>query len=1302
VKYRKRIAALLLVALLAAVVAWLLATTSGLQFILARAQPLLPVSLDIESVEGRLVGPLSLAGVDIEAPGFAGRIERIELDWRPVALMRRTAHIDYLRIHAPRLALEPGEAPPPETEAPQQADALDFSLPLDVVIGALEISDGSVHVDGAPVIEAVRLSLAGEAVKQRLSVSRLELSSDRGDVSGHLNAGLDAATAWDVDLRWRVVLEESPLEGHTRVAGRLEALELRQEVSGLLEARLEGRIEGLPGQPDWDLQLQLDPLPAREPPWPELLHAAAAELRLSGALEHSQVTGHLRLPGLLPGRIGLAAAGGLVEDSLQVETLTLELEDGTRFLVRGQASIGEPRVAEFVLEGTDLGWPLGVAEPELAMPRLVVRGRGEDERWELEAEGRALREGLPPLDLVALVEWADAVLTLERLTVNSPEGEIDLSARGRLVTGDERLAYRLEAEGAMALPDLPEFELRLAAAGDEAGADIEALELRLLEGTVEGAGRVAWDGTEAADFTLHFGGIDPSSLAPDWPGRLDGVIELRGLPTDDAGLEIVLSSLDGELRALPVDGAGALNVAGDVFTLRPSQLSLGQLRLEAEGRLDEATVSLFARIEAPDLERLDAQARGQLSAVARIEGSRETPRLVLEADGERLRWQANRLRRLAIEADLDASGERPSLLRVEMDGFATAPGPGSSIRLVGDGTPERHQASLRFERPREEQVLSLVLAGGLDDKRWDGTVEALRLLAAEELVWELQQAASLSASAEKVVLEDACMDGTLGRLCLGGEWLRDGPWKGRAALAELDLGPLSQWLGAGLLANGVVTGDMRVEADDVGFQSLSGGLTLTAGHIRAAEEDSQPLVSWDGGTIELAGDEAEARLGLSLALAGVDELVGHLNIGWNEPDPPLDGRIEARLGQLQLITELLPDLADLEGFATAQGELTGTLRAPVATGRFEWQEGAAYVPLLGLRLRDIKLVAALVEGILSFDASGRSGDGEFLADGRFDLRTTTMDGRATLRGEDLLLVDLPEARVAASPQLELNYRGQQIRIQGEVSIPFARISGVGTPGAVSTSPDEIIVGQRARVAEDELLVTSRVNVTVGPDVQVNVAGLRGRVEGSIQTVIEPQALPWGRGELRVIDGTFGVFGQSLEIDTGRLIYTGGPLENPGLDIRAVRRVDEITAGARVRGTLQQPEISVYSEPPLPRAEALSYLTLGKSLDELQAGEQSTVNQAASSLALSGGGLIAQDLGRRLGFDDVSVTADDEAGAAVVVSKYLGGGLYVSYGLGLFDAVNTVRLRYQINQRLSLEATSGHEAAADLFYTFERE
>jgi translocation and assembly module TamB len=650
---------------------------------------------------------------------------------------------------------------------------------------------------------------------------------------------------------------------------------------------------------------------------------------------------------------------------------------------------------------------------------------------------------------------------------------------------------------------------------------------------------------------------------------------------------------------------------------------------------------------------------------------------------------------------VDLSGAQASRVRAELDGFASGPGPGAQLRLAGDGTPAEHRVRFEVERPRPEQRVVLALAGGLADSNWTGRLTDLTLEEEREQVWALRQPAALRASADSVSLEDACMEGAPGEFCLQAAWNRGGPWRGRATLAELDLGPLSGFLGPGLLARGIVTGEIVVEADDEAFRALSGGLDLTDGDIRIAGEDAGPLIAWDGGRLRLEGDEASARAALNLDLAGGDIVEGRLVVRWNEPDPRIDGQLEVTLEQLYLITELVPDLADLEGRATARATISGTLGEPQTHGRFEWLDGMAQIPTLGLQPSDISVVAELEDGELSFRARGRSGEGAFEADGRFDLGADTVEGQASLRGEDLLLANLPEARIAASPELRLSYSERRIVISGEVNIPTALISGLAAPTAITASVDEEIVGPRARVQEEGLTVTSRVRVTVGPDVQVQAAGLRGRVEGSILTVTQPEALPWGRGELRVVDGTFSIFGQRLEIETGRLIYTGGPLVNPGLEIRAVRRVDEVTAGALVRGTLQHPEISVYSDPPMARAEALSYLTIGKGLDELEAGEQSAVNQAANSLALAGGGLIARDLGRRLGFDDVAVAADEE-GTALVVGRYLGSGLYVSYGLGLFDTVNTLRLRYQISQRLSVEAISGAEAAADLFYTFERD
>jgi translocation and assembly module TamB len=46
-------------------------------------------------------------------------------------------------------------------------------------------------------------------------------------------------------------------------------------------------------------------------------------------------------------------------------------------------------------------------------------------------------------------------------------------------------------------------------------------------------------------------------------------------------------------------------------------------------------------------------------------------------------------------------------------------------------------------------------------------------------------------------------------------------------------------------------------------------------------------------------------------------------------------------------------------------------------------------------------------------------------------------------------------------------------------------------------------------------------------------------------------------------------------------------------------------------------------------------------------------------------------------------------------------LYVSYGVGLIESINSINLRYQLSDRWHLEAESGEYQGADLLFTIER-
>lgn len=1229
-------------AMVCGAVAWLLGTTAGLRFAATRALPYLPATLEPAELEGRLAGPLSTGRIEIATPGISGAIDSMTLDWRPLALLRGTLHVLELRVQRPTFALETSQ---PET--PGGEDDATPSLPLNVRIDRLVVREGALRRGEETLIDDLDLEFAGRASSRRLEIESLQLDSNQANIEGHARVSLTDGDPWDVDLTWRWALGETPLAGRTQATGDVAELALNQALSEPFAAQLDGVVRDLRDTPRWALDLDLDPLAASDP-WPAALHGLAAELRVEGTLADSRVAGQVAAPGVWPRTIDVAARGGWSDQGAQLENLELMLGDAARLTVGGQWTPGDPSSTEFTLDGQALGWPPAAAEQAVQLPRLTVRGRGEAGQWSITGEALARRAGLPDIEIGTALTWDGETVIVKHLTADSAGDVIRGRASGQLSTDGAPVSYRATAELTMALPEYPPAELSLGLAGDADGMALEPLNIVALGGRISGAGRIAWAGAAGTNFRLSFTDLDPGSLASEWPGRLSGELSLHGLPREPGGLSVDLAALRGTLRGLPVDGTAQAMIDEAGFTLRQGRLSIGSNSLTASGHLDDDTVGLEASLEASRLSELHDAASGAVEGALRVSGPRTAADTLLELRGSELDW-----------------GEEP--------------GAGLAVDLRLDGT---------------------YAEGG-----WRGRLETLAITVGEQAPWRLQAPAALGLAADRVSLEGACMDGPPGGACVELDWARDGAWASRATVTELQLESLGRWLGPGLGVAGAVQGQVAVTGEGRAFKQLAGRLDIAAGRVSQTSggEAVDALLEWRQGVLQLDGDPAEARATLDLELASDDRVDGRLAVAWNEADPSLDGELRVAFSQLDIITEFVPDLTGLEGRADATALLTGSLSAPRATGRFEWRDGSMQIPGLGINPRDMKFVAELASNELVFNASGRSGDGEFTAEGRFQLGGDAVEGTATLVGERLLVMDLPDMQVAASPDLRFRYLPERINIGGDLVIPFARITGFSGSGAVTASPDEVIVGDGEEQANRGIIIASRIRVAVGPDVRIEASGLRGNVEGEIITVTEPETLPWGRGELRVVEGNFRAFGQQLQIETGRLIYTGGPLNNPGLDIRAIRVVQDVTAGALVRGTLDQPEISIFSDPPMPRAEALSYLTLGKGMDQLQAGEQRTLDQAASSLALSGGGLIARDLGRRLGFDEVSVSADNASdGASLVVSKHLGGGLYVSYGLGLFDAVNTLRLRYQINRRLSIEAVSGDEAEADLFYTFERD
>jgi translocation and assembly module TamB len=192
------------------------------------------------------------------------------------------------------------------------------------------------------------------------------------------------------------------------------------------------------------------------------------------------------------------------------------------------------------------------------------------------------------------------------------------------------------------------------------------------------------------------------------------------------------------------------------------------------------------------------------------------------------------------------------------------------------------------------------------------------------------------------------------------------------------------------------------------------------------------------------------------------------------------------------------------------------------------------------------------------------------------------------------------------------------------------------------------------------------------------------------------------GELRINRGKFSAYGQSLTIERGRLLFASGPIDDPGLDIRATRRSGEVLAGVLARGSLKAPELTLFSEPAMSQTDALSYLVLGHAADQAAGADAQLLYQAATSVGLVGGEFLAKKIGHAFGIQEVAIeTGTKPEDTRLALGTYLSPRLYISYGIGLLEPVNTFRLRYTLSKRWQFQTESGTAAGADLLYTIER-
>ncbi|WP_410474160.1 translocation/assembly module TamB domain-containing protein [Guyparkeria sp. TX1] len=1285
--------AVLLVILAAVASWWLTATPGGVQWALAQAERQLP-ALSIGESRGTVWRGLVLEQVEwAPEQGASATIGEARLQIDPAALWRRGLRIPELAVRDVRIDLPPAD---PSAPAGEPFDPTDLSLPpISLAVERLVV-DRLVVLQGDQRYEVPRGRLAA-LLDARVERPRLEVDLDELDLRLPDGVRLDGRAA--------VALEpagDMPLIGHADLlldhpqgwlSGQVEFDGDVLEEMGLHPRLAWMGADGLPAAFCGRLRLDQEMLTIDQ----VVADVLGGRMEFSGTAGWSPI-GRVELTGrgesLNPAWASPGTPGSLSFD------LDTELAAADGWLpVEGSLSVGSLSgdLAGESIEAVDIDLLLDDAQAEARVSgeagggELRMDGRLDAERhlradWRIDALPLAGgTEGTYPVHLASrgrldaeLPDWNRPLTGAEWLS----------TVRARLEDGRLELVERRDEDQRRAVT------LEIGAALEEGRLAIERLNLAAPGAVLDASGAV--------------------DLAPDWAQwRLDGMQGKLAVP---------------DLAALPWDLVERLPGV-DLAPLQP-ETARGAIHVE---------LAASGPILAPE---------GQLDA--RIDG---------------LRLAGYSLDRARTTAVIDPSdGQTPLAerrMQISLDAGVLAPDTGAALfdrlAFAAEGSPSEHRATLEVDGPVElrlgarggwQQAAEQEAAQGMG---WQGQLTRLDLGLPAGHPWRLRAPADLWVGPASQRLGSLCLQPAVtglatedaGALCLSGE--RAGEVLSAQLAGDLALEALwQQWPaheGAAVQWPGRLSVDAEARVEGEG-RSASVDLRLPPSEIRFTGRDDletdadREVITYPETrmTASLADERVEASLQGGLEDWLVFDGQGEAGLGHGALDGALSLQ-EADLARLfdlvdRLFGPLDVPISDLAGALSGRLAVSGRLDAPRLSGRLLGEDLAFASLPTGTDYRDgslelsvepdgaLRLTGDLlgeaetpprpvfsarrVDEVESPPSRGRirlEGDGHLTAFDDWRLE-------AELDGEALPILRLPTLAVDARPAISIGLAPDGGQLGGAIHVPLA-IANLGElpENARGNSEDLVIVGEEAEEQGAAYPLTGDIEVILGDEVSLRGEGFATRLTGGLEMRVRPGETPGAFGEIRLKDGRYETYGQTLAVERGRLIFTG-PLTAPGLDVVATREINDdagTVVGLSIAGELESPETEVFSRPPTSPSDALSLLLTGRRLSAGSDADASLLLNAIAGLGIRQGDDLAQQVNSVFGFDEIGLTSDDGVGGTQLsVGKRIGENLLVRYAVGVFDGVGEVITRYRINKFLHLELSSGAEAqSGDLIYQIDR-
>ena len=831
------------------------------------------------------------------------------------------------------------------------------------------------------------------------------------------------------------------------------------------------------------------------------------------------------------------------------------------------------------------------------------------------------------------------------------------------------------------------FSLQSPFAGDLTKIYLQQIQLEAGQGKAQGHLNLQFADGIAWDTALDLSAIDPAYWVAELPGTLAGPLRSTGeMKNDKLSLNADLD-LKGKLRGQPAVIQAKADGAGEQWNLSALQIRLGDNSINGKGSLQQKLAGQID-IKMPRLAQLWPQLRGQLNGRMDVAGTLKAPQGKLGLQGTQLAFQDNRLQSLNLDATLD-SAQRA---KIDLKGSGIRAGDTAlgTLTASGQGDIKNQKLSLALQGPQLK--LALGLDGALDQGNWRGRLATGDIQAGGQ-DWRLQGPAKLERLADgKINFGAHCWRSGPASLCGEDQRLMPEP-KLRYHLKQFPIESLAQWLPKDFAWKGALNADLQL---DLPASGPNGQISIDASGGTLRVRDKDQWLDFPYQALLLTSKMTPKRIDADLNFVGgkLGELRVQAQINPLPANKPMSGTFRLNGLDLSVARPFVPMVEKITGRLNGSGTIGGTLMAPLVNGNLLLSDGEVSGPQLPIELQALQLQAVIAGETVQLNGGWKSGK-----TGQGTLNGNIAWGQAlvvdlALKGSQLPVSVEPYAKLEVAPDLKISMKGDELAVAGKVLVPRGEITVRELPpSTVKVSDDTVIVGQQTEQGKPPLAMKMDIDVEVGAD-KLSFAGfgLTANLQGHVHIGDNMDT----RGELWLNDGRYRAYGQRLTVRRARLLFAG-PLDQPFLDIEAIRQTDDVIAGIRLSGSAEQPTTQIFSEPALSQEQALSYLVLGRPLST-DGGDNNMLAQAALGLGLMGSAGVTSGLAKNLGIQDFQLDTQGSGDqTAVVASGNISEKLSLRYGVGVFEPANTIALRYKLSKKVYLEAAGGVASSLDIFY-----